>query len=173
MGTEITKKIITYFLTKNKYLSKINKESIKLNNNFKSMFKKDEKFENFNEAETIIGESVFVKGNFESNGNIIINGSLEGDIKTKGAVLVGEKSKISANISAEEMIVKGRIDGNLVISNYLSIGSSATIIGNIECSQISIEKGAEIKGDLLVSGQANKNKKESFIKEEETIEEIA
>lgn len=112
------------------------------------MFKKDEKFENFNEAETIIGESVLVKGNFESNGNIIINGSLEGEIKTKGAVLVGEKSKINANISAEEMMVKGKINGDLSISGYLAIGETSSILGNIQCSQISIEKGAQINGEI-------------------------
>ena len=57
------------------------------------MFKKDEKINDFNEAETIIGESVQVKGHFENNGNVVINGSLDGEIKTKGAILVGEKAK--------------------------------------------------------------------------------
>lgn len=122
------------------------------------MFKKDQKFENFSEAETIIGESVLVKGNFESNGNLIINGSLEGEIKTKGAVLLGEKSKINANISAQEMMVKGNINGNLLISDYLAIGETAKILGNIECAQISIERGAEINGQVLIHG-SNNNKK--------------
>ena len=40
------------------------------------MFKKESGLSNFNEAETIIGESVQVKGNFESNGHIVINGIL-------------------------------------------------------------------------------------------------
>lgn len=120
------------------------------------MFKKDQNFENFTEAETIIGESVLVKGNFESNGNLIINGSLEGEIKTRGAVLVGEKSKINANISAQEMMVKGNIVGNLSVSEYLAIGESAKILGDIECSQISIERGAEINGRVIISGQKNR-----------------
>ena len=120
------------------------------------MFKKDQNFENFTEAETIIGESVLVKGNFESNGNLIINGSLEGEIKTRGAVLVGEKSKKNANISAQEMMVKGNIVGNLSVSEYLAIGESAKILGDIECSQISIERGAEINGRVIISGQKNR-----------------
>ncbi|PKM91219.1 hypothetical protein CVU82_04190 [Candidatus Falkowbacteria bacterium HGW-Falkowbacteria-1] len=133
------------------------------------MFKKDGKFENFNEAETIIGESVLVKGNFESNGNIIINGSLEGEIKTKGSVLVGEKSKINANISAEEMMVKGQINGNLLILGYLAIGETAKILGDIECSQISIEKGAEINGKVFISGLKNKGEKSIEKKQKEEI----
>lgn len=136
------------------------------------MFKKDGKFENFNEAETIIGESVLVKGNFESNGNIIINGSLEGEIKTKGSVLVGEKSSINANISAEEMMVKGKINGNLSILGYLAIGETAKILGDIECSQISIEKGAEINGNVSINNLKNKNEKKNSTNQKENINNL-
>ncbi len=122
------------------------------------MFKKDEKTTDFNEAETIIGESVQVKGHFENNGNVIINGSLDGEIKTKGAILVGEKAKITANVEAEEMIVKGNVNGNLKIYGYLAIGESAKIFGDIECLQISIEKGAEINGQVSIN-----NKKENML----------
>ncbi len=129
------------------------------------MFKKNEKLTDFNEAETIIGESVQVKGHFENNGNVIINGSLDGEIKTKGAILVGEKAKITANVEAEEMIVKGNINGNLKIYGYLAIGESAKIFGDIECLQISIEKGAEINGQVSIN---NKNNKDSLsLKKEE------
>jgi cytoskeletal protein CcmA (bactofilin family) len=133
------------------------------------MFKKEDLLTNVNDAETIIGESVQVKGHFESNGNIIINGSLEGDIKTKGAILVGEKSKINANIEAEEMVIKGEINGNLKINGYLSIKELAKIIGDIECVQISIEKGAEINGQVTITNKKAKNnlKKES-LKEDTT-----
>jgi len=125
------------------------------------MFKKDEKTTDFNEAETIIGESVQVKGHFENNGNVIINGSLDGEIKTKGAILVGEKAKITANVEAEEMIVKGNVNGNLKIYGYLAIGESAKIFGDIECLQISIEKGAEINGQVSIN-----NKKENMLPRE-------
>ncbi len=137
------------------------------------MFKKQDLLNNINDAETIIGESVQVKGHFESNGNIIINGSLEGDIKTKGAILVGEKSRINANIEAEEMVIKGEINGNLKINGYLSIKELAKIIGDIECVQISIEKGAEINGQVTITNKKTKNnyKKDSSKEESEETPE--
>lgn len=137
------------------------------------MFKKEDLLNNINDAETIIGESVQVKGHFESNGNIIINGSLEGDIKTKGAILVGEKSRINANIEAEEMVIKGEINGNLKINGYLSIKELAKIIGDIECVQISIEKGAEINGQVTITNKKTKNnyKKDSSKEESEETPE--
>lgn len=133
------------------------------------MFKKESTLSNFNEAETIIGESVQVKGNFESTGNIIINGILNGEIKTKGSILVGDKAKISANISAEEISVKGQIIGNLKINGYLAIGASAKIFGDIECSQISVEKGAEINGKVLLNNLKNNKKSEKNV--EKALEE--
>lgn len=134
------------------------------------MFKKESGLSNFNEAETIIGESVQVKGNFESNGNIVINGILNGEIKTKGSILVGDKAKISANISAEEISVRGQITGNLKINGYIAIGSSAKIFGDIECSQISVEKGAEINGKVILNNLKNNKKAEKT--SEKNIEEI-
>ncbi len=130
------------------------------------MFKKEQSLNNLSDAETIIGESVHVKGNFESNGNIMINGILEGEIKTKGSILIGEKSRINANIEAEEMFTKGHITGNLKINGYLSIGESALILGDIECSQISIEKGATINGNVIIRSKKEKENKEAKKEEE-------
>ncbi len=137
------------------------------------MFKKESNLSNFNEAETIIGESVQVKGNFESNGNIIVNGILNGTIKTKGSILIGDKAKVSANVSAEEISVRGQITGNLDINGYIAIGSSAKIFGDIECSQISVERGAEINGKVVINNSKNNNRKEKLSEKNiEKIEEI-
>jgi cytoskeletal protein CcmA (bactofilin family) len=138
------------------------------------MLKKDKKLSNLNEAETVIGESVQVKGDFESNGDLIINGSLEGEIKTKGFILVGEMAKINANISAEEMTIDGEVRGDLKIRSYLSVKKSAKIFGDIECLQIAIEKGAEINGQMTISKKEEKNskKEKNTEKEDENEEKI-
>lgn len=113
------------------------------------MFKKENYSENFKEAETVIGQSIKVKGDFNGSGNIVIDGFLEGSLKTKGNVLVGESSKISANIEAKEAFINGEIKGNLTIEEYLSVGSTAKIFGDIKCSHISIDRGAIINGKII------------------------
>lgn len=102
--------------------------------------------EKFKDAETIIGESIKVKGNFSGQGNIIVDGSLEGSLKTKGSVMIGPKAKISANIEAQELTINGQIIGNLNIKDCLYVGKTAVINGDVECSQISIEKGGILNG---------------------------
>jgi len=132
------------------------------------MFNKDNKPEKFKDAETIIGASIKVKGNFHGQGNIVIEGQLEGSLKTEANLFVGEKAKIVANIEADDAIINGEIRGSLKIHQYLALGPNAKIIGDISYSEISIEKGAIINGQVIYV--SNNNKVTRKISEENTSE---
>jgi len=118
---------------------------------------KSNKESNIKDAETIIGQSVKVKGNFQGQGNIIIEGSVEGSIITSNFLFIGNKAKINAKIEAKDASIGGEVNGNIKIKGYLEIKSSAKINGDIEAIEISIEKGAVLNGNCNMSG----NKKES------------
>jgi len=126
------------------------------------MFSKDGKLEKFKDAETIIGASVKVKGNFQGQGNIIVEGTLEGSLKTKANLFVGDKAKVVANIEVHDAIINGMVSGNIKTRGCLSIGSSAKIMGDIQCAEISIDKGASINGQLLMTSDEDKK----IVKEE-------
>ncbi len=113
------------------------------------MFKKEEV--NIKNAQTIIGPSIKVKGNFFGDGDIIIEGTLEGSIKTSNNLFAGSKSKIKADIEAKQAKISGEIHGNLIIENYLEITSSAKIFGDIQAGSISIENGAMFTGNCSMN----------------------
>lgn len=115
------------------------------------MFSKDNKLEMMKDAETIIGSSIRVKGNFNGKGDIVIEGCLEGSLKTEANVFIGEKAKVNANIEATEALINGEISGNIKARKYLAIGKTAKISGDVQCAEISIERGASITGQILVS----------------------
>jgi len=119
------------------------------------MFKKQDAKEGFKEVETIIGPSIKVKGNFNGQGNIIVEGTIEGSLKTKSNVFIGDQAKITANVEAKEARVGGEIKGTIKARGYLEIVSSAKIIGDIECSSLSVERGATLNGKCtMLAGQA-------------------
>ena len=97
-------------------------------------------------AETIIGPSIKVKGNFNGEGSIVIEGQLEGSVKTNGYLLVGDKAKITAQVEAKDAKIGGEVNGNIKVSGYLEITATAKIAGDIEAMAISIEKGALLNG---------------------------
>lgn len=124
------------------------------------MFNSDKKEFSSREAETIIGPSVKVKGNFHGQGNIIIEGSVEGSIKTDKYLLVGEKADITATIEAGEAKIAGKVNGNISIKGYLEISETAEVTGDITTSEISIAKGGVVNGKITI-GNVEKSKKQT------------
>jgi cytoskeletal protein CcmA (bactofilin family) len=119
------------------------------------MFNKETENNKNHGAETIIGPSIKVKGDFHGEGDIIIEGSVEGEISTKQHIAVGKSAIILANIKANSAKIAGAIAGNIVVSGYLEVLSTAKINGNISAKELSIEKGAFIEGDLKMSSHKN------------------
>lgn len=124
------------------------------------MFNKDNNSHDIKEAETIIGPSIKVKGNFHGEGNIIIEGTVEGSVKTNNFLLVSEKATVIANVNAKNSKIGGKISGNIKIDGYLEIASTARIDGDIFALDISVEKGAKINGKINMEKGAVKEVEE-------------
>lgn len=136
------------------------------------MFSKSNKPEKFKEAETIIGPSIKVKGNFQGQGDVVIEGQLNGSLKTAANIFIGDQAKISANIEAQDITVNGQIHGNVKAKSYLALGASAKIFGDLQYGEISIEKGAIINGQLSIIGGEDKKSERLERKETTNKEEI-
>lgn len=122
------------------------------------MFTKTNDSSGFKEAETIIGPSVKIKGDFNCQGNIIVEGIVEGNIKTDNDLYVGEKAVITADVKAKNAKISGKIVGNIKIENYLEITSTANILGDVEIGNLSISKGAFLNGKCtMIKNDNNKN----------------
>jgi cytoskeletal protein CcmA (bactofilin family) len=118
------------------------------------MFNKQSQEEGFNEFETVIGPSVKVKGDFNCQGNIIVEGMVDGNLKTNGNLEVGDKARITANVEAKEAKIGGEISGNVKIKGFLEITSTAKIFGDIEALALSIERGAIFNGKCAMAATA-------------------
>ncbi len=112
------------------------------------MFSKETEERASQNAETVIGPSIKVKGDFHGEGDIVIEGGVEGEISTKQFISIGSNAKIIANITANNAKIAGTVDGDLKINTYLEILNTAVIKGDISAGDISIEKGAIVHGNL-------------------------
>lgn len=124
------------------------------------MFNKENKLEKFKDAETIIGASIKVKGNFQGQGDIVIEGALEGSLKTETNLYIGDKAKVVANVESKDATINGEVKGNIKTRGYLALGSTAKIFGDIQYNELSVERGAIINGQLLMTSE-NSNRREN------------
>ena len=102
------------------------------------------------EVETIIGSSVKVEGNFVGSGDVIVEGTVSGLLKTAKNLKVGEQAKIKADVEAENVFTSGEIRGNVKIKGKLEMKSSAKIFGNVETGVLSVEEGAILNGKCVM-----------------------
>lgn len=98
---------------------------------------------------TLIGSGSFVKGDLKVNGFIRIDGDIDGNLETDGAVIISEKAKIRGNLSAKSVIGGGIIIGNITAKESVSLLSTSAVVGNIISRGIKIEDGAILHGHCI------------------------
>lgn len=134
------------------------------------MFNKENKLEKFKDAETIIGASIKVKGNFQGQGNIIIEGTLEGSLKTEANLFIGDQAKVVASIESKDASINGEVRGNIKARGYLALGGTAKIFGDIQYHELSIEKGAIVNGQLLMLSEEPRHRDNKKIEDKNETE---
>ncbi len=120
---------------------------------------------NEKDAETVIGASVKVDGDFISDGDVLVQGILNGSLKTKGNLRIEQGAKIKADVESANAQVYGEIEGNVSIQGNLIIGSSAKISGDITTKVLSIEPGAVLNGHCSVSAETTKEEEPAQVQE--------
>jgi cytoskeletal protein CcmA (bactofilin family) len=107
----------------------------------------------------LIGKSFVVKGQVSCDGDLYIDGQVEGSVDPKGNRLtIGPNGRVKANVTACAVVVQGKLDGNIQASERVHLKQSAVVVGDIVTQRISIEPGAYIKGSVEVHGEPSKDK---------------
>lgn len=102
-------------------------------------------------AETVVGPSVKIQGDLNSEGNIKIEGQVSGKVKTSQGVFVIPGAKIAADVLAGNAVIGGEVQGNLKIAGHLVLQSTAKIMGDISCQVLRVEDGAQFSGKCVMN----------------------
>ncbi len=107
------------------------------------------------DTDTIIGSSVKVDGNFKSDGNIIVEGMVQGSIKTKSNLTIGQSAKIKAEVETNNLFLSGEIKGNVKVLEKAELKANARILGNLDTKILVVEEGAIINGKCTMIADHN------------------
>lgn len=114
-----------------------------------AMFNRDDA-ERGEGAETVIGPSVKVEGNFVGAGNVVVEGVVNGSIKTTKDLRIGNAAKVKADIEAGNIAVSGEIHGNVKANGRLELTATGKIFGNIETTSLTVAQGAIMNGKCIM-----------------------
>ena len=103
-----------------------------------------------------------VIGNIDIMGKLNITGSVEGnssaaeiyaekahiigEVKSEGAVKIGQSSVIVGNVFGSSAVVAGAVKGDIDVKGPVILDSTAIVMGNIKSKSVQINNGAVIEG---------------------------
>ncbi len=111
-------------------------------------------------VETVFEDGTFFYGILEFEKPLLINGYFEGEIRSKGTLIIGEKGKIKGNIKAGTVVVGGEVVGNIEAFQKIEMLNTGKIIGNIRTAKLFIAEGVIFDGncEMLTQEEINELK---------------
>lgn len=106
------------------------------------------------QADTVIGTEVQVKGNLHNKGSILVNGHVEGEIKSDENVTIGETATVSGPIVAKSILISGRVTGTIEASDRMEIDPTGTVNGDIKTKTMIVREGAIFNGNCVMDRQS-------------------
>ena len=82
-----------------------------------------------NSAPSIISANLHIVGNLKTDGEIQIDGVIEGDV-TAQALTIGGSARVSGELTGQEVIVHGQISGKITSKN-VRLAKTAKVVGDI------------------------------------------
>ncbi|MDO1502221.1 polymer-forming cytoskeletal protein [Winogradskyella maritima] len=121
------------------------------------MFSSDNKKQKTTTMETgtqqnIIAQGTKLVGDIMSEGPFRIDGTVEGNLKTSGKVVVGKSGIIKGTLQGENVDYEGKFSGKLILSGTLSLKSTAHIEGEVQVNKLAVEPGATFNATCSMKG---------------------
>jgi excisionase family DNA binding protein len=79
--------------------------------------------------------------------NLRINGKFEGNLDTRGNLIISENAIVKADIIGENIVIAGKVTGTVTAKLELKIIPPAVMIGNIKTPRLNISEGAILQGN--------------------------
>jgi cytoskeletal protein CcmA (bactofilin family) len=96
-------------------------------------------------------------GTVVTDSDMRVDGTIEGDVKCQGKLVVGEKGFIKGNIECQNADVMGKIDGKLDVKSALALRATSNLVGEISTSTLMVEPNALFNGTCTMGNSLTDN----------------
>ncbi|MCV9879680.1 bactofilin family protein [Brenneria izbisi] len=103
--------------------------------------------------DTFISQGAQMKGKLAVDGDITVEGHIEGDVQCDNTIKVEHGGQVKGEMTSRQIIINGHVEGRISAS-VVAIQAQGVVIGDIFSDELSIEKGG------IFTGQSNPLKPE-------------
>jgi cytoskeletal protein CcmA (bactofilin family) len=110
-----------------------------------------QKFMAEHSGKDVLSSDVEIKGSIKFQKELLIDGKVEGEINSEGALTIGENADIRGEIKTKSITVFGKVQGNINVTERCELKSKCTLQGDLKAARLIIEEGATFIGKSEVS----------------------
>lgn len=89
-----------------------------------------------------------VTGDVKGEGEIRIEGHVDGSVSTSGRVIVENSGQVEGDIQAEEVIASGKVSGNITAKGAVRLKKGCEVEADVTAASVELEEGGIVNGRL-------------------------
>jgi cytoskeletal protein CcmA (bactofilin family) len=105
--------------------------------------------------ENVLGKSCVIRGDLAAEGAFRIDGTIEGSVESRGAVIVGESGVVRGSVRGSDVVVAGTVQGDVACPGHLEILAKGRVEGDIDARSMRIETGGIFCGTSRMGDQSS------------------
>lgn len=95
---------------------------------------------------TTIAQGTTVTGTVIVEGNLRLDGTVDGNISCKGKLVIGPQGKIKGDITCDAAVLHGMLQGDIHVTEELIMKSGCIMNGDVYTCKLEIESKARFNG---------------------------
>jgi cytoskeletal protein CcmA (bactofilin family) len=114
-----------------------------------------------------LSSDVEIKGILKFRSELTIDGKVEGEIFSQGALAIGENGVILGDIKTRSASIAGKVHGNVTAQERCELKSQGELLGDLKTPRLAIEDGAVFIGRSEVTLSKVSIMQPELVREEE------
>ena len=112
----------------------------------------------------ILAFGVEIKGTIKFQGDLFIDGIVEGEISSPGNLVIGEHADIQGEIRTKTATIHGSVQSNITTEERCELKAGSMLMGDLKSARLIIEDGATFIGrsEVTPKTQGQEKNKPAF-----------
>ncbi|MHB8490159.1 MAG: bactofilin family protein [Candidatus Dormibacteria bacterium] len=99
----------------------------------------------------MLGPRDSLVGTLTVEGDVRIEGTLDGEVSATGEVNVPSTGTARARISARDIVVGGTVEGSAVARELVALGETASFAGDVHAGRLRVDEGATVNATITMT----------------------
>jgi cytoskeletal protein CcmA (bactofilin family) len=99
----------------------------------------------------VLGPRDSLVGTLSVEGDVRIEGRLEGEVSATGEVAIHSSGTVRAQIAARDIVVAGSVEGNAAARELTALTETASFAGQIQTGRLRVDEGATVNATISMT----------------------